>query len=187
MATKRSSKRSVQTVFEPCRPNWTLAFILMVSLMIMKLIVDVQDLLYYQRVYSFQHALLSVWTLHSNGRFYSEIIKSPEDSIRKAAKEVVGQKYADAMLVEVIEEPEGILVTFPSPKEVKECFYAFIIPVAGGSRYLLLEKTEDDFNLGFLSFLCEWTADGMHLNYGGKTYTNKTRFLADITDLISEP
>lgn len=138
-----------------------------------------------RQVYHFQHRLLPRWTHDPDGRFCSDLVQSPETCVQSAAGAVIGQEFAEAMAVERLTAPEGILLTFPPPDDAPACFYAFIVPLEHGRRFLTLEKTEDDFNQGYLSFLCEWTGDGTHLNYGGKTYTNKTAFLSDVSKLLS--
>ena len=180
MAKKRSSKYRHQTVLAPHKHSPVVVLAMMAILVFMKCSADNHEKrkkeMVRQCTYSFQHRLLPSWTHDSDGQFYRDIIKHPASVVQDAAREIVGRECADAILVELVGEPEGILLTFQPPEDSGDCFYAFLALVDNGFRYMTLEKAREDFGLGYKSFLCEWTPDEAHLNYGGRLYDDKAGF-----------
>jgi hypothetical protein len=73
----------------------------------------------------------------------------------------------------------GILIIFPEPNKVPLCYYAFIMKVEGGYRYLTYEKT---FNTGSgrVGYVCEWLPDKSHQSYKSRTYKDAESFIADL-------
>ena len=60
---------------------------------------------------------------------------------------------------------DGVLVMMPPPKGITEARYVAALLEGDAVRYFLLEKTTTAFG-GKPYVLCEWTADGKHVNLG---------------------
>lgn len=60
----------------------------------------------------------------------------------------------------------ALLITMPAPETSPQCFRAYMIynPDTGAAGYYTVEY--DNF-LEESAFLCGWTPDGTHMNYGG--------------------
>ena len=66
-------------------------------------------------------------------------------------------------------EPDGVtvlLIEMPRPETSPDCFRIYMVydPAAGSAGYYTVEY--DNF-MGETAFLCGWTADMTHMNYGG--------------------
>ena len=60
----------------------------------------------------------------------------------------------------------ALLITMPAPEVSPQCFRAYMIynPSTGAAGYYTVEY---DNMLGDAAFLCGWSPDGTHMNYGG--------------------
>ena len=60
----------------------------------------------------------------------------------------------------------ALLITMPAPEVSPQCFRAYMIynPSTGAAGYYTVEY---DNMLGDAAFLCGWSPDGTHTNYGG--------------------
>lgn len=97
-------------------------------------------------LYDFQHKLLPEWTHHSNGEFYADLINGEHRPLRDAAEEMIDLEYSEAIVIQIINNADAVLITFPEPKSITHCYYVLIqkIPGVDGAldtfEYITLEK-----------------------------------------------
>lgn len=78
----------------------------------------------------------------------------------------------------------AILVEFPPPEEVAEAHFAVAV-IDDVSRYFTLERGLDLAEGTPRTVLCEWRADGTHLNYGDGPEPDGALFLAAVEDKVN--
>ena len=73
------------------------------------------------------------------------------------------------------------LVTFPAPQEPPEAYFAAITT---GGRYLVLEYGIDIVRDEPYTVMCEWTAEGSHLNGGPGPRPTADAFLTEVAQRL---
>ena len=139
----------------------------------------------HQRVYYFEHRLLPKWTEQSAGAFLDDLQAGKNDLLLKAATDIAGAEFAQAIKVHVLTEPSGAVISFPKPKQPPECFFAAIVRDGDHGRYFALEADEDLMNNGTKAFLCEWSGES-HLNLGPRSYDDEAHFIDDVRQIMGK-
>ena len=134
----------------------------------------------HDKVYRFEHRLLGQWVHGSKGAFFAELLTGDSKVMRGAATSIVGEEFAQKIVVRALPEKERVLLTLAPPGEPPECFCALVVKVGEGYRYLTLEKTHDLFKNGFQAVVGEWIAEGTHRNFGPRKYADAEQFLAEM-------
>jgi hypothetical protein len=81
-------------------------------------------------------------------------------------------------------EHTAIIITIPEAMEKQEAVYIGIIYDKDDNfRYFTYEIGEGNQHEK-LYFLCEWTSNREHLNYGTHNDSNKAVFIKDVSDLL---
>ena len=134
-----------------------------------------------KKVYFFQHKLLPEWTFTTDGKFYADLLKGDLAHLKMAATEVISKDYAIGISSEVINDSGAILIKFPEPKAMANCFFLLILENKGEFSFYTYEKTmnfgNDDPVIGVVG---TWSPEGSHGNLGGRTYSNSSDFVSDI-------
>jgi hypothetical protein len=138
------------------------------------------------RVYYFEHKLLPAWVHKSEGAFYSDLGQGDTKRLTDAATEIIGKDFADGIKIRKIDKPDGVLITFPKPKEPPECFFAAVLKDGSQYHYMTLELDEDIMGNGTKAFLCEWASDGGHLDYGPRKFADEAHFLSELGDRLQK-
>jgi hypothetical protein len=134
----------------------------------------------HQNIYRLQHRVLPVLTHQTTGKFFELLLSGETNKLYGIASNEVNTAFADAVTVKLLDNPAGILLTFPAPNKAPECFFVYITKTGDAYRYITLEKTLDIFEHGNKSVVGEWTAEKMHLNRGSRKYDDAESFLAEI-------
>lgn len=137
-----------------------------------------------KKIYFFQHKLLPEWTFTTNGMFYSDLLVGELTLLRQAATEVISEDYAMAITSEVVDNGNSVLLTFPTPQKMANCYFVLIQKKDGEFRFYTYEKTlsfgDDDPVIGVVG---TWSSNGNHGNLGGRTYREGMEFVKDILDV----
>ncbi len=141
----------------------------------------------HQRIYYFQHRVLPSWTHDSDGAFFANLQKDSHERFIEVAAEIVNQEFADQIVISQFGDGTEILITFPIPKQIPECYFVYIRKEGDTYRYITLERTEDILGQGMKSVVAEWSPDGAHLNMGPRTYDDAERFLNEVTAYNPSP
>lgn len=132
----------------------------------------------HDKVYHFEHRLLPGWTYKSQGEFFTDLQKGQWERMKAAAKEIVGQDFADQLVVKTVSDSR-VLIGFAKPKEMAECYFVLIVKEGESFRFFTLELTEDLFGDGSKTVVGGWSEDGGHSNFGSRKYDDQHHFLAD--------
>ncbi|HTQ30809.1 MAG TPA: hypothetical protein VMI53_06325 [Opitutaceae bacterium] len=136
----------------------------------------------HDRIYAFEHRILPAWVHQSEGAFYADLEQGHHEQLTETATKLGGSDFAAGIKIRRIDEPAGFLITFPAPQTMPECYFAAVLKDGGQYRYVTLELTEDLFNDGTKTCLCEWSRDGSHLNFGPRKFADEASFLAELKD-----
>ncbi|WOH38564.1 hypothetical protein RI844_04935 [Thalassotalea fonticola] len=134
-----------------------------------------------KKVYFFQHKILPEWTFTTNGGFYADLIKGDLSRLNMAASEVVSNDYAKGITSEILKDGTSVLITFPTPQGLANCYFVLIQKSKDGFSFDTYEKAmsfgEDDPVIGVVG---SWSPEGSHGNLGGRTYIKASDFVSDI-------
>ena len=140
-----------------------------------------QELADSKKVYFFQHQLLPEWTFTSNGNFYNDLVHGGLTKLKAAATEIISKDYADMIKTEVVDNQSAVLITFPQPKGLADCYYILIVKTNDDFAFYTYEKTmsfaQNDPVKGVVGF---WSKEGSHGNLGPRTYTAASDFIQDV-------
>jgi len=131
-----------------------------------------------RKIYAFQHRLLPRWTHGSKGAFYRDLRAGKKERLIEAAEEFVGKEFAQGIVVRALPDAPQVLIEFPKPDRMPNCYFALVIEKESGFRYVTLELTAPG-DERVKTFVGEWTAEGAHLNFGPRDYTDSDSFLKE--------
>lgn len=132
------------------------------------------------RIYYLQHKILPDWTFKSGGAFFRDLKNGAIERLQAAARDFVGEEFAQAVQLDAKTAEHAVLITFPPPEEMALCFAVAVVQRDGGYAYYTLELTEDIMNTGAKTVLGSWSEDGAHRNYGTRTYVDPAEFLQEV-------
>jgi hypothetical protein len=99
--------------------------------------------------------------------------------VKAAATEMISPEFAEGISVKPMSESNGVLITFPKPDNMPECYFVLIRQVDKKFMYITYEKTMDISNEGLIGAVCGWSSEGTHNNYGFQKYTDPDSFVSD--------
>ena len=129
-----------------------------------------------KKVYRFQHQLLPRLAVQSGERFFAELVTGDITRLRAAARQLVDDRFADALIVQGIDE-QRFLFTFEVPDATPNCYYAVIEKTETGYRYFTLELALDVSNSGLKCVIGEWPEPNTHRPLGYVKYTDAGSFV----------
>lgn len=134
-----------------------------------------------KNVYFFQHQLLPEWTFTSNGNFFSDLIQGELTTLKSAATKIISKDYAERIKTEVVNNQSAVLITFPQPRGMTDCYYILIVKKNDDFAFYTYEKTmsfgQNDPVRGVVGM---WSKEGSHGNLGPRTYTLASDFIQDV-------
>lgn len=134
-----------------------------------------------EKVYFFQHKILPEWTFTTNRKFYADLLEGDLSHLRMAAKEIISSDYAKGVSSEVIKDSGSVLIKFPQPKAMANCFFVLITKTKDEFRFYTYEKTlsfgDNDPVIGVVG---SWSSEGVHGNLGPRTYSKASDFVSDV-------
>ena len=136
----------------------------------------------HDRVYYFEHKILPAWVHKSEGAFYADLVQGDTKKLTEAATEIIGKDFADGIKIRKIDKSDGVLITFPKPKEAPECFFAAVLKDGSAYHYVTLELGENLLNDGTQTFFCERASNGSHLDFGPRKFADEAHFLSELED-----
>ncbi|MGQ8364806.1 hypothetical protein [Glaciecola sp. 1036] len=134
-----------------------------------------------ERVYFFQHRILPEWTFTTEGLFFEDLIRGEFSKLKQAATDIVSKDFAENLDVLQIPTKDAVLITFPEPRGLTNCFFVIIQRTNNSFSYYTYEKTmsfgDDDHFKGVVG---TWSSEGSHGNLGPRTYTSPANFIEDV-------
>jgi hypothetical protein len=142
----------------------------------------------FRLLYFYEHKLMPrLWLTDSEGLSFELKEKSVAvlddllKSIQKDHKVTLEDSKQAAEPLKLSNGTEGWLITFPEPKMQPLSKFTAMVLDKGQARFITWEY--DNFMGKATWFLCEWTADGMHLDYGSYEDGSKAAFLKCVESL----
>ncbi len=135
-----------------------------------------------QRIYYFQHKLISDWLYQSDGALFFDLQHGNTARLLHAASELVSPEYADGIYVRPIEGANAVAIKFPKPEHAALCYYALILKAEDRYSYITYEKAmgiKDDAVAGEIGVVGSWDSNGNHQNHGLQAYRSESEFIAD--------
>ncbi|MEH8018214.1 hypothetical protein MN202_13315 [Rheinheimera muenzenbergensis] len=134
-----------------------------------------------KKVYFFQHRLLPEWTFTSNGNFFNDLVQGDLTKLKAAATDIISKDYANMIKTEVVNNQHAVLIAFPQPRGMADCFYILIVKKNDDFAFYTYEKTmsfeQNDPVRGVVGM---WSKEGSHGNLGPRTYTSASDFIQDV-------
>jgi hypothetical protein len=138
-------------------------------------------------LYSLHHQIIPNLLFNSDGLFFVSLLNHDIDRLREAIAGIAGPAYAEGVSLKVSDDQRIVFISFPRPSSVPLCHHVALARIPGGFRYLTLEHTDDPFSQGQVSFLCEWTPQPTHMNYGPRKYSSLQKFEKDVAEFLGDP
>ncbi|NTV98356.1 MAG: hypothetical protein HGA70_04260 [Chlorobiaceae bacterium] len=140
-------------------------------------------------IYTFHHAVIpGILFSDKADMLFNDLTSGNTGPFLQIAEGPLGKTYASGIKIipEHYAEFDIVLISFPSPVEEPNNFHAALVRKNGTFRYITLEKGNDIGNLGTKSFMCEWTADHNHKNYGPRKYDDLASFTKELLDFLKK-
>ncbi|MBQ9046815.1 MAG: hypothetical protein IJ120_02835 [Solobacterium sp.] len=144
--------------------------------------------------YMIEHRLLPELFYEKGAEFVADFLQDKELLFRIAdslfRKHGIENPYAcEQFATEAIRITDSILVMklcFPEPEEEPLCCcsYAVFDPLFTNMRYFCIEK--GSAASGELPFVCAWTEDGTHVNYGSCSFRENEDMIECLKHYIEE-
>ncbi|MDM8564824.1 hypothetical protein QUF74_04145 [Candidatus Halobeggiatoa sp. HSG11] len=126
--------------------------------------------------------MITGWVFESGDTFYNDLREGNVERLYSAAESIISQEYSDQIVIIPIKDTSAVLILFPEPKLMPNCFFAMVIKNDNGYRYITYERTMDTTDSGFVGVVGEWNAKKNHINHGSRTYKKSSEFVAEVLD-----
>lgn len=140
--------------------------------------------------YMFEHRLLPQWFFEEKERFVGLVLQKKgilyqiidDIFVKEKVKNPYSVEQFDMETAKITEEVMMLKLIFPAPEEEPLCYCSYLFFNKGFEKlgFFCIEKGN---TFGKIQpFVCAWTQDGSHLNYGHCTFEKQNDFLrcADI-------
>jgi hypothetical protein len=140
-------------------------------------------------VYTLHHQIIPGILFSDKGTlFFNDLFTGKTGQFVKIVEEPLGKAYASGMKFKAEHRPDFdiVLISFPEPLAEPQNYHAALVRTNGAFRYITLEKGNDIGNTGMKTFLCEWSAEYNHKNYGPRKYTDLASFRNELPDFLKK-
>lgn len=140
-------------------------------------------------IYTLHHAVIPGILFSEKGTmFFDDLTSGNTAPFLQIVEEPLGKEYAVGMKIipEHYSDFDIVLISFPMPVDEVHNFHAALVKKNGTFRYITLEKGNDAGNLGTKTFMCEWSADHKHKNYGARNYDDLISFRKELLDFLKK-
>ena len=133
-----------------------------------------------KRIYYFQHKVISKWLFDSDGAFFFDMVNGSAGQFIEAASEIVNAEYANGIIIRPIPSRDAVLIKFPEPKSVPNCYYSILAKSGDTFSYHTYEKAMSFGGEDFVGVVGGWDSEGNHSNFGPRDYLSDDQFIMDI-------
>ncbi|NTU97188.1 MAG: hypothetical protein HGA62_05140 [Chlorobiaceae bacterium] len=140
-------------------------------------------------IYTLHHAVIPGILFSDKGAmFFGDLTSGNNAPFHQIVEGPLGKDYASGMKIIPEHYPDFdiVLISFPVPVEEPHNVHAALVKKNGTFRYITLEKGNDVGNLGTKTFMCEWSADHNHKNYGARKYDDLESFRKELLDFLKK-
>ncbi len=136
---------------------------------------------YGKQVYFLHHRLLPEAIFQSEGRFFADMVSGNRERFNDIVSEYVSQQYADNIVYSVVDDGRGLLLEFPTPTHMPNCYFALVLKRDDTFSYFTFERSfEVAENNGFFGVLGGWQGES-HFNLGPRMYQDAFEFVKELT------
>jgi len=140
-------------------------------------------------IYTLDHAVIPGILFSDKGdMFFNDLTSGNTGPFLQIVEGPLGKAYASG--IRIIAEHQNdfdiVVFSFPPPVEEPNNYQAALVRKKGTYRYITLERGNDVGNTGAKAFLCEWTADHTHKNYGPRTYDDLASFRKELAEFLKQ-
>ncbi len=142
-----------------------------------------------KKLYNLHHGLIPGILFSGNGAlFFNDLFAGNTVTFMKIVEESLGKTYADGIKIvpEHYADFDVVLMSFPEPLYEPLNYHAALVRKNGEFRYITLEKGNTIGGSEVKSFLCEWTADHTHKNFGPREYEALSAFRTELLTFLKK-
>jgi len=143
-----------------------------------------------ENIYTLQHKLMPGILFSDKGALmFNDLFTGNTGPFFQMTREPLGSAYASGIKFIPEHHPDFdiVLVSFPAPYTEPSCFHAALVKTGNTFRYVTLEVGNDVEGVKSVSFLCEWTPEFKHLNYGSRRYDDLKSFRTELLSFLKKP
>jgi hypothetical protein len=140
-------------------------------------------------IYALHHMIIPGILFSENGsRFFNDLFTGNTTPFLGIVEGPLGKAYASGIKIvpEHFKELDIVMISFPAPVTEPLCNHAALVRTGSTFRYITLEAGNDIAKDGTKTFLCEWTAEHAHKNYGPRKYDTSKEFKAELPTILKQ-
>ncbi|NTW52586.1 MAG: hypothetical protein HGB22_08360 [Chlorobiaceae bacterium] len=142
-----------------------------------------------ETTYALQHMIIPGILFSENGsRFFNDLFTGNNAPFLEIVEGPLGKAYASGMKIvpEHFQEFDIVIISFPTPYPEPLCIHSALVKKGDTFRYITLESGNDTTKNGTKTFLCEWSAEHVHKNFGPRKYVTAAEFRAELISLLKQ-
>jgi hypothetical protein len=136
-------------------------------------------------IYTLHHAVIPGILFSDKGtQLFNDLFTGNTKPFLDIIEPALGKNYVSGMKIvpEHHQDFDIVLISFPAPETEPLCYQAALVKKGEILRYITLEKG----NNGSKAFLCEWTADHTHHDYGARNAVDGKAFRNDLLTFLKK-
>jgi hypothetical protein len=141
-------------------------------------------------IYTLQHKVIPGILFSDKGTMlFEDLFSGRTEVFHSMVKGALGEAYDSGMKFKPEHHPDYdiVLISFPPPFAEPACFHSALVKSGNTFRYITLEAGNDIGGTRTASFLCEWTPESAHRNYGPRSYKELDAFRSELLTFLKNP
>jgi hypothetical protein len=142
-----------------------------------------------ETIYALHHMIIPGILFSENGsRVFNDLFTGYTAPFIGIVEGPLGKTYSSGIKIvpEHFKEFDIVMISFPAPVTEPLCTHAALVKTGSTFRYITLETGNDIAGDGTRTFLCEWTAEHAHKNYGPRKYDTSKDFRAELSSFLKQ-
>lgn len=141
-------------------------------------------------IYTLHHKVIPGILFSDKGTLmFDDLFSGRTSTFISMVRGPLGETYASGMKFKSEHHPDYdiVLISFPPPNAEPNCFQAVLVKSDNAFRYITLEAGNEIGGNKSVSFLCEWTPEFAHRNYGPRSYKELDAFRSELLTFLKKP
>ncbi len=141
-------------------------------------------------IYTFHHRVIPGVLFSDKGSLmFNDLFTGKTGPFIQMVQEPLGAAYSSGIrfATEHHTDYDIVLISFPAPFAEPNCFQAALVKTGNTFRYVTLEVGNDVAGVKTVAFLCEWSSEFKHLNYGARNYNDLKTFRTELLSFLKRP
>jgi len=141
-------------------------------------------------IYTLQHQLLPGILFSDKGSLlFNDLFSGKTAPFIAMVQEPLGTRYTSGIGFsrEHLDNSDVVLISFAPPFTEPNCLHAALVRQGDTFRYITLEFGNTVEKVRSTAFLCEWTPDFRHINYGARNYDDLKSFRSELLTILRKP